>query len=188
MLLFCAPICYCATILHSCLLPCCYLTFPCYIHHINASHSKLLLSNYFPLPYVTTLLFHAPYLLLVCTPHLLLLCTLHLLLFHYPRLLLHVSHCYHMLHGPLVIVHSSFCIPCLLLLFVPHLSFCTSHLKCLLLLSSPLLFCGLLLTLYVNWYFPPTFHICKRRNLKQVFKNIYYYYFVIELCFFFFCH
>jgi hypothetical protein len=37
-----------------------------------------------------------------------------------------------------------------LLLFVPHLLFCTSHLKCLLLFSSPLLFHGLLLTLYVN--------------------------------------
>jgi hypothetical protein len=99
MLLFCAPICYCATILHSHFLPC-YLAFPPYIRHINASHSNLLLCSYLELPSLTTLLFHAPYLLLICTPH--------LLLFHNPRLLLHVSHYYQVLPRPLVIAHFSF--------------------------------------------------------------------------------
>lgn len=99
---------FCATILHSCLLPCCYLAFSPYIRHINVSHSNLLLRSYFALPSITTLLSHAPYLQLICTPHLLLLCIPHLLLFHDPRLLLHVWHCYQVLPRPLVIVHFSF--------------------------------------------------------------------------------
>ncbi len=107
-LMFCAPICYCATILHSCLLPCCYLAFSPYICHINVSHSNLLLCSYFALPSITTLLFHTPYLLLISTPHLLLLCTPHLLLFQNPHLLLHVSHCYQVLPRPLVTMHFSF--------------------------------------------------------------------------------
>jgi len=145
MLLFCAPNCYCTSIFHSRLLPCCYLAFPPYIRHINASHSHLLLCSYFALPSITMLLFQVPYLLLVCAPH--------LLLFHDPRLLLHVSHCYQVLPRPLVIAHSSFAtilhsLPITTFGSPPvvlHFSF-----KMFIVAFTPLLFHGLLLTLCVN--------------------------------------